>query len=275
MIKSKSFKWNPFVMFGEAPASYRFKEEDDLEFASKEDLEAIGADPRLSKLHTSMKAGVTKKFQTFSETLKQLQAENVGLKQQVEELDSGLGEWEQWSEANKPTLLAFVEAQKKGGEVREKGGGREVDKGIESRIGRMEQTFNQERTAFKKEIGNLGRMLDFSLQLGELHRQYPNMDAKKVLEVMKNKGHRNLLDAYKDDDAYGKELFDGEVEKRLKPRLEEELTKRNTKIESGSPSFPIKFELPKDRPTSMLDAGKEFLEEKSKAENKLESSPLK
>ena len=262
--QSINFKWNPFTMRGEAPASLRFKQsEDDLEFASKEDLEAIKGDPRLSKIYQAMNAGVTKKFQGWSEERRTLQNQLSNLQQQVTELDSGLSEWENWFADNKEALTKSLSGDRgrSGEDGRDRGKKREEP---DERYNQLVEAFNRAGQAFEKRLGHLGRMLQLSMELGDLQRQNPTIDANKILDVALKKGYHRLSDAYKDEDAYGKEILDKEVETRLKPRLEEELLKHKTNVETGSGAVPMRFELPKEAPKSFTDAGQQFLAEREK-----------
>ena len=124
-------------------------------------------------------------------------------------------------------------------------------------LGRLNQQW-------ERRIQHMNRMLGLSMQLNDLYRENPKLDGNKVLDIALKKGYTNLMDAYRDDDAYGKEILSGKVEEALKPRLEEELAKHRTNVETGSGSVPSSFELPKEMPKSFSDAGKQFLEERAK-----------
>ena len=263
------FKWNPFTMLGESPSSLRFfAQDDEIEFATKEDLEAIKADPRLSKIHQSMLAGVNKKFQERAESERKLQ-------QQVTDLEANLSEWEEWGDRNRDGLQKFIEWQQKAGQrTRERTpddeGERRVDRRNErggnedERFMRLERSFNQAAINFRNEMNQINRMLSLSMQLNDLYRQNPQMDGNKVLDIALKKGYSDLSKAYQDDDAYGKEILSKRVDEALKPRLEEELAKRNAPTETGSGSVPLRFDLPKDLPKSFTDAGTQFLQERAK-----------
>ena len=275
-VRSINFKWNPFTMTGEAPASLRFKSGlEELEFASKEDLELINTNPQLQKVHKSMLAGVQKKLQSFNEEKRGLQTQLDTLTNQVGELDEGLQEWEDWAKQNKGLITKLANAG--GGDPNDDGrgeGGRKVKGGQsdDERYNKLIEEINrgasQMMNQFQTELGKSNRMLKLSLQLNDLQRKNPEMDAEKVLDVALRKGYFDLTKAYADEEAYGKEIFDKEVEVRLKPRLEEEIAKRNTNIETGSGSMPISFELPKEMPKSFEDAGSRFLTERAKEETK-------
>jgi len=92
------------------------------------------------------------------------------------------------------------------------------------------------------------------------------MDEQKVLDVALEKGYRNLDDAF--NEAYREDILNKEVETRMGSRVEEEIAKRQTRVETGSGAQPLKFDLGKDAPKTWTDAGQQFLEERAKEANK-------
>lgn len=271
-MRSINFKWNPFTLKGEAPASMRWLDED-VEFASKEDLAIINANPELQKIHKAMLAGVQKKFQSFNESTKALQTQLATLSNQVSELDGGLQEWEDWSTQNKDLLTEFISSRGSGDEGgKGKGKMKSGQQGDDPRYNKLIEEINrgaqQMMTQFETKMTHMNRMLKLSMQLNDLYRKNPELDADKVLDVALKRGYTDLNKAYEDKEAYGEEIFNKEVETRLKPRMEEELAKRNTNIESGSGAVPINFELPKEMPKSFEDAGSRFLADRAKEEAK-------
>lgn len=266
--RSERFKWNPFSLLGETPFGLRFKTEiDDLEFASKEDLEKIKAHPELSKLHQAMTAGVTKKFQGYSEEKKQLLKAVESLQAQVGELDGGLQEWENWFITNREALANLgkgeFEPDLRGKRV--KGG--EGEEGMyEKKFTQLVQAINQAGSQFEKKLTHMGKMLSLSMQLNELYRKNPTMDGEKILDVALKSGETDLARAY--GEVYHDEILSKEVEAKLTPRLEEELQKRLTKVETGSGATPLKFEIAKETPKTWTDAGAEFLKERAAEEAK-------
>lgn len=243
-------------------------EYDDLEFATKEDLEAIKADPRLSKLHQAMTAGVTKKFQSSAEEKKQLLKTVEALQAQVAELDGGLQEWENWFTANRGTLSTLgrsdPDPDPNKGKMRK---GNEGDEGMyEKKFNQLVQAINQAGTQFERKLTHMGKMLTLSMQLNDLYRANPQMDGEKVLDAALKSGETDLTRAY--NEVYHDEILNKQVDERLGPRLEEEVQKRMTKVETGSGATPIKFEIPKETPKTWGDAGAEFLTERAKEEAK-------
>ena len=271
-VRSLNFKWNPFTLAGEAPASMRFFPDDnpgEIEFASKEDLAIINTNPELQRVHKSMLVGVQKKFQSYNEEKKNLQTQVETLTNQVNELDEYLQEWEGWGEKNKGLIDKIVKAGSTGSIDDGKGGkGKGGQVGDDERYNKLIEEINrgaqQMMNNFQLELGKRDRMLKLSMQLGLLARKHPEMDENKVLDIAIKKGYTDLDKAYEDKEAYGEELFNKEVETRLKPRVEEEIAKRNTNVESGSGAIPTTFELPKEMPKSFTDAGDRFLAEREK-----------
>ena len=264
LMKEERFNWNPFSMFGEAPYGVRFKTDvDDLEFATKEDLEAIKADPRLLKLHQAMTSGVTKKFQGFADEKKQFAKTMEALQAQVAELDGSLQEWENWYITNQKVLSNPGKGNddpnpKKGKDNVMDGDEKMWEKKFEQLITAVNQAGGQ----FERKLTHMGKMLSLSMQMNDLYRKNPKMDGDKVLDAALQSGSQNLNDVY--NEVYHDDILNQQVEERLTPRLEEEITKRMTKVESGSGATPMKFEIPKETPKTWTDAGQEFLVERAK-----------
>jgi hypothetical protein len=237
---------------------------DDLEFATAEDLAAIKADPRLSKLHQAMTAGVTKKFQSSAEERKQLLKTVEVLQAQVAELDGGLQEWENWFTSNRETLSNLGRSDPNSDPNKGKRNkGSEGDEGMyEKKLNQLVQAVNQAGGQINQKIAHMGKMLTLSMQLNDLYRKNPKMDGEKILDAALKSGETDLNRAY--DEVYHDDILSQQVEERLGPRLEEEVQKRMTKVETGSGATPIKFEIPKETPKTWGDAGTEFLEERIK-----------
>lgn len=267
-VRSLNFKWNPFTLKGEAPASLRWFPEDDFEFATKEDLEIINANPQLQKVHKAMLGGVQKKFELFNTEKKNMQTHLETLQAQVTELDGALGEWEDWAAQNKDLLTKMASDK---ADLTDKGRGknRKGDEDADDRYTKLVEAINQGARNFEERLEHMGRMLKLSTQLNDLYRRNKDLDANKVLDVALKKGYSDLNKAYEDDEAYGQEILKGRVEEALKPRLEEELAKRTTNVETGSGAVPVSFELPKELPKSFTDAGDRFLAEREKEAAKL------
>ena len=113
---------------------------------------------------------------------------------------------------------------------------------------------------YDKKLAEMGKMLDLSMQLGDLYRGHPDIDGKKVLKTAIDKGYASLDDAY--SVAYRDEILNKEVDKRLSTRMEEEKKKMESeKMETGANVLPTHFELPKEAPKSFSEAAKETLKE--------------
>jgi len=274
-MRKTNFQWNPFSILGEAPGTYRFKTnfgdggEGDLEFATKEDLEVIEANPQLKKVHQAMLSGVNKKFQEWASDRKQLQQAVESLNSKVRELDGGLSEWEEWFTNNKDSLMNLGKPDD-GNQPKNQRGGREREGGdegvLEKRFNQLVQTFNQAGSRIEQRIGHMGKMLSLSMQLNDLYRKNPEMDGEKVLDTALKSGITDLSRAYQD--TYHDDILNKQVEERLKPRIDEEMAKRTTQVETGSGAVPLTFETLKQSPKSWNEAGQQFLEERAKEEAK-------
>ena len=267
--QSINFKWNPFTLKGEAPASLRFLPEgDSLEFATKEDLEIIKNDPNLSKVHQAMLAGVNKKFQSWAEENKGLKQQIATLQGELQELDSSLREWEDFFSQHRETILKAIQ----GGDIQDsisnqnhpkkKGTNMETD----DRYNQLIEQFQIVAQEFERRLHHLGNMLNLSIQLNDVMRRNPEADPMKILDAALKGKISDLNQAYKM--AYEDELINKQVEERLKPRVDEELAKRTTNVETGSGAVPINFELPKELPKSMQEAGHQFLKERAEEASK-------
>jgi hypothetical protein len=236
---------------------------DELEFASKEDLEAIKADPKLAKVYQSMQAGVTKKFQTWSDENKNLQQKVNTLTTQVGELDSGLMEWENWFTQNKDVLTNLGKSAQND---QDEGKKKKVKEEVDDRYEELVNSFKGAAQQFESRLNHIGRMLNLSMQLNDIVRLHPEVDGMKVLDSALKGGYQDLNLAYKE--AYGEDILNKQVEEKLKPRLEEELARRQTNVETGSGAVPMTFELPKELPKTFTEAGHQFLEDRAKEANK-------
>lgn len=240
---------------------------DDLEFASKEDLEAIKADPRLAKLHQSMTAGVNKKFQGSAEEKRQLLKTIETLKAQNAELDGGLQEWENLYIQNKGAIdNAILKKGSPGGGDDQppprRVAGNDEGKVWEKKFNQLITVINQAGGQFERKLAHQGRMLSLSMQLNDLYRKNPNMDGEKVLDMALESRNFDLPDVY--DKVYHDDIFNKALEEKLGPRVDEEIAKRKTNVETGSGATPLKFEVTKEIPKSWADAGTEFLAEREK-----------
>lgn len=246
--------------------------DEELEFASKEDLELIKKTPELQRIYNAMQAGVTKKFQSFSEERRQLQESVKNLQDQYQSLDGDLLKWETWFTDNKPRIEAAFKEPTNDDEDNQqlrRGKGRQRENNEpapDERYEKLVAALNQAYSQTQSDIKRMGKMLSFSLQLNDLYRQNPQMDGNKVLDIALKKGYDDLSRAYSDDEAYGKEIMDKKVNEALEPRLKEELAKRTTRVESGSGAVPISFEFPKefDAKKGFTKLGEEFLAEREK-----------
>jgi hypothetical protein len=211
-----------------------------------------------------MTAGVTKKFQGAAEERKQLLKTIETLKAQNADLDGGLQEWENLYIQNKGAIdNALLKKGSSGDETPspKKGGG--DDAGVwEKKFNQLVTAINQAGGQFEKKLGHMGRMLSLSMQLNDLHRKHPELDSEKLLDAALESKNFDLDDVY--GKVYHEEIFNKALEEKLPTRVEEEIAKRKTNVETGSGATPIKFEVPKETPKSWADAGTEFLQEREK-----------
>lgn len=235
---------------------------DELEFATKEDLEAINADERLKRVYNAMLAGVNKKFQSWAEERKKL-SETLAAYEDI------LRQWEQWRPVIENYSQGYTAVEPpeeeeqlfKGRKTKQK---ETYDNDWQAELQAFRDEIYRAAQGFQKELETMRRMFDLSLQLDDLRREhakkYPDLelDAKKIIDTAISKGYPDLENAYMA--AYRDEFIKREVEQQLKSRLEEEKAKLRAPSETGSPS-PTYFEAPKEAPKSFAEATKQVLEE--------------
>jgi len=219
--------------------------DDPLDFATKEDLDAIMADERLKRYYNAVKAGVTKKFQSWSQREKELAS-------QLESLTQALDQWEQWRPiiehiATNPDILTQLQDPNSAPSTyREAESGRRRRSSEEAYLQHLQQlaaAMEEAKSQYDQKIASLERALDLSLQLSDLQRTNPNIDARRVLNRALKEGLSDLHRAYNLE--YQDDIVNRKVEETLKAKEEELKAKYQTPKEVGSPSIPTQFELPK------------------------------
>jgi hypothetical protein len=239
------------------------KDEGELEFATKEDLELIEKSPELKKVYAAMKAGVTKKFQSRSEEVKKLN-------EQLQAYDTSLSEWEQWGESVKP-ILADFESQGSTTQRRtndDDRGNRDFRADTRTRrqaeaenkqithlvqtVEKMNEAFTKAAQDYDNRLNQVNRMFDLSMQLNDLYRLDPEIDGNKVLEATLKEGLPTLRDGY--NRVYHEKLVKKEVDPLVEKRVQEEMAKRQIPAETGSGTSGLGFEMPKEPPKSWADA---------------------
>lgn len=233
---------------------------DELEFATKEDLAAIEANPELKRIHQAMMAGVTKKFQSWS-------AEKNQLSETLNAYTETLQQWEEWrpildSYVANPTNLQGDPDPNPNPKVK-KG-----DNGVAALVDSFQSFQNEVKglgQKFTEELNTQRRMFDLGLQLDDLRRthfeKYPKVafDANKILSIAVEKGYRNLEDAY--SSVYRDDFIKNDVESQVATRLEEEKAKLRVQGEIGGATTPTHFKLPDTTPKSFSDASSGVLDE--------------
>ncbi|MBU2051530.1 MAG: hypothetical protein KKH61_21475 [Gammaproteobacteria bacterium] len=233
-------------------------EDKELEFASKEDLEAMQKDPTMQKYLNATKAGVTKKFQDWSAKYKTLET-------RLQQLEDKLYEWQDWY------AEAFPEGwNPKEDEVtptptkeskREKGANGPTIQEVIEAINKGAAAFEKRLNSLAESQGKLSNAFTLSLDLVEQKFAHPEMDIQKVLKTATEKGMGDLGAAY--DVTYRDELIGKQVEEKVATRLKEKEAEAKKTLETGSGSIPLTFEKPKEAPKSFTDATQQFLKERA------------
>lgn len=247
------------------------KEDKAIEFATKEDLEVINASPELKRVYDSMKAGVTKKFQTFSQTLKESE-------EKVSQYAGVIEQWEQWrpiidTVVSNPDLLTAQGRDDDEGDdppIFQQRGNRNVNKkkmvdGEHEEFRKFQSEIKEMGQKFQNELNVSRRMLDLSLQLNDIRREhetkYPKLpfDGNKVLQLAVEKGYGDLKDAY--SSVYKDDFIKNDVETQLNTRLAEELAKQRAPGETGSAAAPTYMKPLENVPKSFSEATQSALTE--------------
>jgi len=244
----------------------------DLEFASKEDLEEIAKNPALQKIYNAMKAGVTKKFQSWSGERKQL-TDTLGNYEGI------LKQWEEWRPVVDSMIAEQNAAANRGDDDegdddyrdwQSEKRGRQRERRREPVIDTTRQYLTRDEATryvgdVGKELATMRRMFDLSLQLDDLRRahaeKYPDVkfDTQKVLGLALDRGYQDLRDAY--SAAYRDDFIKKDVDTQVATRLEEEKAKLRVPGETGSGAMPMHYKLPDETPKNFSDASRAVLEE--------------
>jgi hypothetical protein len=245
------------------------REDEDLEFATAEDLAKINADPSLKKLYDAMKAGVTKKFQGFA-------AEKKQLSEQLNSYTQVLKQWEEWrpildsyiTEGGHPDSGDDIDGNTRGDGRRRARGKVDDDGGRDALLdtfGNFKNEVAGMAQTFKQELTTLRRMQDLTLQLDDLRREhfekYPKIkfDGQKILATALEKGYNDLGDAY--NTVYRDDFIKTDVDTQVTSRLAEADAARRTQGETGSGATPMHMKLPDASPKSFSAASEGVLSE--------------
>ena len=249
------------------------KEDDEMEFASKEDLEEITNNPALQKIYNAMKAGVTKKFQSWANERKQL-ADTLS------NYENLLKQWEEWRpyledlQTGEPTYdpyeedrgrqPAYRDTYRRAEDRRTRTPSSDEESTIDSFKSFRDEVLKAGR-GFEERLNTMQRMMDLSLQLEDLRRNhhdtYPDVkfDAQKILSTALEKNYPTLEDAYRS--VYRDDFIKKDVEKQLSTRLTEEKAKMMAPGETGGGITSTHFKPPDDVPKTFSDASKSILDE--------------
>jgi hypothetical protein len=239
----------------------------DLEFATKEDLEAIQKNPELQKVYNAMKAGVTKKFQEWSEKSKGSRA----LETRHQQLEDKLYEWQDWYAEAFPDGWEPSEGEitpnpntKEG--KRGKGDGGPTIQEVIDAINKGAAAFEKRLNSLAEQQGKLSNAFTLSLDLVEQKFAHPEMDIQKVLKTATEKGLGDLSAAY--DTTYRDEIIGKQVEEKVATRIKEKEAEAKKTLETGSGTVPLTFTKPEQAPKSFTDATQQFLKERAVGETK-------
>lgn len=232
---------------------------------TKEDMDFVTTDPRLGKIYKQMQAGFTQKTQELAEGRRESENQLASLQQEVTARDEALQEWEDWfAKADEGGLFNTQATNQQPTQTTNKGDNmpnqqREPTiQDLVAFINKLNQALLNAQDQIEKRFTSINKMFDYSLQLGDLKAKYPDIDAKKVLETALAKGVANLEDAY--DATYRDDIIKRQVEEQLTPRLEQEMAKRSTSVETGSGTQTSQFKRPEKVAKTFAEGSRQILD---------------
>lgn len=221
---------------------------------TKEELDLIQADPRLSKIYKSMEAGLTKKFQSLADERRTFGSQLDTLKGALQERESTIGQWNTWFKTNFPeglpedinfeeAITMWQEGRGNGDGVRVRGKGVRRGKGDEITLDdiaqglvTLQKAMIQERDTLSKGfMDHVGKQFDIYGQLFGLSRKYGSNPKYNESDLIKYAVENKITDLEK---AYGMRFQDDILKSRIdegvKTQLESEKAKASTNVTTGS-----------------------------------------
>ena len=233
------------------------KIEEFAEGLTKEEIDFIRRDEKLSKLAKSLQAGYTKKSQTTAGEKKQLETQLAQLQEGVQTRDARIQQWEEWSDyvtANPEALTGEGgdgdEVVDKGKKVKTTGAELALEK-LQKQLGSLVERLAGREKFFGEELAKRDRMTDLMAQAFDLRLAHINdkdFDINKVLETALKKGYDDLGLSYKD--TYHDSIIKKEVDTQVKAQLDSEKAKRDTDVESGKPEATLFRRPSEDKPAA-------------------------
>jgi hypothetical protein len=257
---------------------------------TKEQIEAIKANPELKELYDSMNADYTTKSQQNA-AFKTL-IDELGFSS-ADDLRDHLGAWQKYGEGTEPIMRAIRasgidvnaidwtslkdmgtgqgdqggdgQRQSPRGKGAKGGSNDDRDYYTKAEIAEMVKQFQTNLdTHYNARFNEFGRLLDSNMQLEDLHRQHYSrtgkfdMDTKKLVKHALDKKLADLKAAY--DDFYHEDLVKKDVETELEKRMAEQTeAKKGKGDESGSHEAPAALTFPKEKPKGFAARTREVL----------------
>jgi len=202
--------------------------------------------PELQEIYKSMQAGFTKKTQEFADKSKDFTAKEEKWEDELKKfgaVDAENKKWHEWYQGL-PEQNSEESTEKLDVQIPEDTNESSPDlrKYIEdfqtsqsSSVNNLQTEIDNLKAALKTSTDQTSRMFNYQSQLGELEKEYEDLDKQKVLDHALKIGQPDLKKAY--SDLYHDDLIEHEVKKRLT----EELKKARTQgIRSGAQQVVVK-----------------------------------
>jgi len=223
----------------------------DVENAAKKDetftnLDPATLTPELQEIYKSMQAGFTKKTQEFSDRSKEFTTKEQKWEEELKTFGAVEQEnkkWHEWYQNLQEEDDSVIEVQpetalsdaatEQSPEVREIL--KQFQDSQSSSVNNLQQEIDGLKAALKNTTDQTSRMFNYQSQLGDLEKEYTDIDKQKVLDHALKIGQPDLKKAY--SDLYHDDLLEHEVQKRLT----EELAKQRTQgIRSNAQQIIVK-----------------------------------
>jgi hypothetical protein len=195
-------------------------------------LDPATLSPELQEIYKTMQAGFTKKTTEYAERQKEFNQKEQKWEDELKKfgaVDAENKKWHTWYEglqeqeaADTPTTLDPVLPTDTESEPDIRKYLEEFQTSQSSTMNNLQSEVENLKAALKNSTDQTSRMFNYQSQLGELEREYGDLDKQKVLDHALKVGQPDLKKAY--SDLYHDELIEGEVQKRLEAELAKQRT---------------------------------------------------
>jgi len=202
--------------------------------------------PELQEIYKTMQAGFTKKTTEYADKQKEFDAREQKWEDELKKfgaVDAENKKWHEWyaglqedgTNEQDPTPEPKIPEDPNESTPDLRKYLDDFQKSQSSTVSNLQGEIDGLKAALKQSTDQTSRMFNYQSQLGELERDYKDLDKQKVLDHALKIGQPDLKKAY--SDLY----YDDLIELEVKKRLDEELKKARTQgIRSGAQQVIVK-----------------------------------